>query len=59
MKFSEQVTKFDRFGESISVNYRGKDKFKTFGGFFATLCNFIVILNFSITKISFMITRES
>ena len=59
MKLLERVKKFDRFGESISVNYRGHDKFKTFAGLLATIFNFMVIVNFSVTKLLLMVTRES
>ena len=49
----------DRFGHNVGVNYRGSGHFKTFAGVIATVLNLIVIVDFSVTKIVSMYTRQS
>ena len=57
--FIEKLKSIDKFGLPISVNYQGKDKFKTLLGVAATLLNVFIIVNFSINKTIGMVTRDS
>ena len=56
-KFIKLIHGIDRFGYEVGVNYRGDGNFKTLVGVVATIVNFCVIINFSITKLIDMQTR--
>ena len=58
-KFAQLVKGVDRFGHKIGVNYRGSGQYKTYVGVIATVLNLIVIVDFSVTKIFNMYTRQS
>ena len=43
-KFGQIVSNFDTFGEKVTLNFRGKDSFKTKRGGFLTLIIYSIVL---------------
>jgi hypothetical protein len=51
-KTLQKALNYDLFGESIGLNYRGSDSFKTVPGLCFTVLSMFLIIYYSVGKVS-------
>ena len=57
-KARKKITSYDFFGQTINVNYKGEDTYKSFFGAICSLLIVILILSFTIQGASRLFNRE-
>jgi hypothetical protein len=59
MKFQKWVKSFDKYGESVDFNYRGKQKLQTFPGALVTLVFSFILFLYTVAKFRQMVTGDN